>query len=122
MAVDALTFDVTTEEDEPRGLAATTTAPPLATTSDRRSVALYTGIAIFDGQQWAALCKELDIASVGSSAQEALQNLKEAVELALEVASENNLSAGSEVPEEELRDFMLSHQRQHAIALTTFRA
>ena len=116
MAVDAMTFDVMTEETHaPSDAYASVAHPQPEPVSE-----LYTGIAIFDGHQWAALCKELDIASVGSSAQEALANLKDAVSLALEVAADSNLSAGSEVPEEELRQFMLGHQRQHAITLLEF--
>lgn len=68
-----------------------------------------TGIAVFDGVQWASLCREYDIASVGATAQEALVNLQDAVREALTTAAQKHLAAGRPVPDDELRTFMLSH-------------
>ena len=69
-----------------------------------------TGIAVFDGMQWASLCREYDVASVGETAGAALLNLQDAVREALATAARKNLSPGHPVPDEELRTFMLSHQ------------
>jgi len=46
----------------------------------------FTAILEKDGDQWVALCPELDVASQGSSVEEATSNLREAVELLLECA------------------------------------
>ena len=47
----------------------------------------YTAILEREGDMYVALCPELDIASQGSTVEEATANLKEAVELFLESAS-----------------------------------
>ncbi len=49
--------------------------------------ASYTAILERDGDQYVALCPELEIASQGASVEEATANLKEAVELFLECAN-----------------------------------
>jgi predicted RNase H-like HicB family nuclease len=46
----------------------------------------FTAILEREGGQWVALCPELDVASQGSSVEEATANLREAVELFLECA------------------------------------
>lgn len=46
----------------------------------------YTAVLHKDGDGYVALCPELDIASQGTSVEEATGNLKEAVELFLECA------------------------------------
>jgi len=46
-----------------------------------------------DGQ-WVALCSELDVASQGHTIEEAKQNLREAVELFLETAGEEEIRQG----------------------------
>src|SRR6202171_3188370 len=66
----------------------------------------YTGVAIFDGEAWASLCRELDIASVGDSMVEALINLKQAVREALTVAQEQGLTAGKRVENDDLFEFL----------------
>jgi predicted RNase H-like HicB family nuclease len=66
--------------------------------------------AIFDGHQWAALCPELDIASVGATGEEALDNLIDAVIEAAAFAHENNLAVGHASPPEEVREFLISSQ------------
>jgi hypothetical protein len=67
-------------------------------------------IAIFDGQQWASLCPELDIASAGATADEAIDSLIHAVTEAVAFAQENHLEAGHPVPPDELRSFLISSQ------------
>ena len=47
---------------------------------------VYTAIIEKDGGIFAALCPELDVASQGSTVEEATANLREAVELFLECA------------------------------------
>jgi predicted RNase H-like HicB family nuclease len=46
----------------------------------------YTAIIEREGDMYVALCPELDVASQGSTVEEAKANLKEAVELFLETA------------------------------------
>ncbi len=70
----------------------------------------YAALAIFDGQQWASLCPELDIASVGATAEEAIDNLVNAVSEAIVFAREQNLEPGHPVPAEDLREFLISSQ------------
>lgn len=67
-------------------------------------------IAIFDGQQWASLCPDLDLASVGATADEAIDKLVVAVSEAIAFARENNLEAGQPVPAEDVRAFLISSQ------------
>ena len=50
-----------------------------------------TAIIEREGDGYVSLCPELDIASQGDSVSEARQNLKEAVELFFEVASESEI-------------------------------
>lgn len=47
---------------------------------------VYTAIIEKEGDLYAALCPELDVASQGATVEEATANLKEAVELILEDA------------------------------------
>ena len=66
-----------------------------------------TAIVVNEGGQWASLCPELDVASVGSSPEDALDALIDAVRLAVEVAHDNGLEPGQATPEAAVRDFML---------------
>ena len=50
-----------------------------------------TAIIEREGDGYVALCPELDIASQGDSVSEARENLKEAMELFFEVASESEI-------------------------------
>lgn len=50
-----------------------------------------TAIIEREGDGYVSLCPELDIASQGDSVSEARENLKEAVELFFEVASESEI-------------------------------
>ena len=47
---------------------------------------MYTAIIEKEGNLYAALCPELDVASQGATVEEATSNLREAVELFLECA------------------------------------
>jgi predicted RNase H-like HicB family nuclease len=51
----------------------------------------YTAIPEKDGDLYVALCPELDVASQGATVEEAIANLKEAVELFLESADPNEV-------------------------------
>jgi predicted RNase H-like HicB family nuclease len=51
------------------------------------SKSTYTGIIEKEGDLYIALCPELDVASQGTTVEEATANLREAVELFLESAS-----------------------------------
>ncbi len=72
----------------------------------------YTSIAVFNGGQWSLLCPEVDIASVGATLDEALARLEEAVRETLAYVEETGRSRATfaRVPEEELREFLLSHE------------
>ncbi len=48
----------------------------------------FTALVQREGDGWVALCPELDVASQGESIEEARANLREAVELFLETASD----------------------------------
>ncbi len=52
----------------------------------------YTAILEKDGDLYVALCPELDVASQGATVEEAIANLKEAVELFLESADPNEVT------------------------------
>ncbi len=51
----------------------------------------FTAIIEREGEQYVALCPELDIASQGETVEEARLNLKEALELFFESASSNEI-------------------------------
>ena len=53
----------------------------------------YTAILEKEGDSYVSLCPELDVASQGGTVEEALANLKEAVELFLESASPDEIHA-----------------------------
>lgn len=55
---------------------------------------VYTGIIEREGDVFVALCPELDVASQGTTVEEATRNLREAVELFLESASPEALKRG----------------------------
>jgi predicted RNase H-like HicB family nuclease len=68
----------------------------------------FTGVAVREAGQWASLCPELDIASVGRSADEAIDRLVQAVAEALQFAAEEGLEAGRPTPPDDLRVFIVS--------------
>jgi len=51
----------------------------------------FTALVQREGDGWVALCPELDIASQGDTIEQARANLREAVELFLEAASESEV-------------------------------
>ena len=53
----------------------------------------FTGLIEREGDGYVALCPELDIAGEGDTVEEALANLKEAVELFLETASPSEIGS-----------------------------
>jgi predicted RNase H-like HicB family nuclease len=55
------------------------------------ATSVYTGIIEREGEMYVALCPELDVASQGTTVEEATNNLREAVELFLECASPEEL-------------------------------
>ena len=55
------------------------------------ATSVYTGIIEREGDMYVALCPELDVASQGTTVEEATSNLREAVELFLESASPEEL-------------------------------
>jgi predicted RNase H-like HicB family nuclease len=55
------------------------------------ATSVYTGIIEREGDLYVALCPELDVASQGTTVEEATSNLREAVELFLESASPEEL-------------------------------
>jgi predicted RNase H-like HicB family nuclease len=52
----------------------------------------YTAILEKEGDMYVALCPELDVASQGRTVEEATANLKEAVELFLECADQEEIA------------------------------
>lgn len=89
---------------------------PVASLNSRMEVekdaaaARFTGLAMFDGNQWASLCLELDIASSGSTSQEALFNLQAAVREAREIATKEGVIAGEPVPDVAVKEFLSAHR------------
>jgi hypothetical protein len=68
-------------------------------------------IAIFDGTQWASLVPDLDVASCGSSAEEALSAVEEAAADVLALAGkEPGRKPSGPVSDDDLRDFLLAHR------------
>ena len=68
----------------------------------------YTLVATFDGTQWASLCRELDVASFGTTAADALDRLAQAIHDALDYERDTGVSAGDPVPEPAFTDFLES--------------
>ncbi len=52
----------------------------------------FTAILQREGETWVSLCPELDVASQGQTVEEAKANLREAVELFLELASPEEIA------------------------------
>ncbi len=66
-------------------------------------------LAVFDGKRWVALCREFGVVSEGDSAFEAIISARNAVAEAVAVAEQRGISAGSPVPDKELRAFLAQH-------------
>ena len=77
---------------------------PTAESPPRR----FTAVIERDGDQYVALCPELDVASQGATVDEARRNLTEAVELFLECASPEEVT-------ERLRDEVYVTQFEVAV-------
>lgn len=75
----------------------------------------YTLLAVQEGSQWASLCPELDIASCGDTAEEALDMLQRAVADALEYERDTGVGAGAPVPPSALALFLGEAQPQKRI-------
>jgi predicted RNase H-like HicB family nuclease len=108
---DAMAVDLATD---------TRTEIILPRATGRVGGAQYTASAVFDGERWSALCRELDIASDGDTAAEALANVKNAVREALAVAAEGSVSPGQPVSDDDLRQFLTSHHGQQPVAGEVF--
>jgi len=80
----------------------TTESPRVATPVSQR----YTLLAVQQGGQWASLCPELDIASCGDTAHEALDMLERAVSEALQFQHDSGVAAGQPVPPADLETFL----------------
>lgn len=75
-----------------------------------QNVKRYTLLAVADGDQWSSLCRELDIASSGDTAAEALDTLEAAVRQALAYQRDAGVAAGSPTPDSDLADFLDTRQ------------
>jgi hypothetical protein len=80
----------------------------------------FVGVAVFDGASWASLCPDLDIASMGPSADDALVSLEEAVNDVLSVADTDGLPTGTAVTPDELLAFMRGHHSEAPIVGRNF--
>jgi hypothetical protein len=63
-----------------------------------------------DVDQYSALCRELGIASDGTSAMDAAINVQLAVKEALEVAEEHSITAGEPVDDVAVFEFLQNHR------------
>ncbi len=66
---------------------------------------LLMAIAAFDGQDWTALAPDLDVASVGDTAEVAFLNLSQAIKELVQYAGPERLE-GHPAPPEAVREFM----------------
>jgi predicted RNase H-like HicB family nuclease len=85
--------------------------PPLEDPRDRLPIEdapprTFTAIAVREASAWASLCPELDIASVGGSAADAIEALKDAVRTAVAAAAERGIQAGRPTERAALVDFI----------------
>jgi predicted RNase H-like HicB family nuclease len=78
------------------------------------------GVAVFDGVSWASLCPDLDVASMGPSADEALDSLEEALSDVLSVAEAEGLPTGTSVAPDDLLAFMRGHNSEAPIVGRNF--
>lgn len=58
-----------------------------------KNIQNFTAIIEREGKEYVALCPELDVASQGSSIEEAKANLQEALELFFEYASKDEIAS-----------------------------
>ena len=83
---------------------------------------LYTAVAVFTGTEWEALCRELDIASLGDNADQALANVEQAVREALAYAAEEDRPAGVAVRDNDLLEFIQGHRSEVPVVTAAFMA
>ena len=81
---------------------------PIAFDAPASPAPVYTGIAVHEEGGWSSLCPELDIASMGGDADEAMDNLVQAVIEAIQLADEKGIPAGHATPPDAVRAFMIS--------------
>lgn len=75
----------------------------------------FTCLVKKEGNQYASLCIELDVASCGRTKTEAIEGLKHAIEAYIEyMRSENRKNDISRpVPMDELKEFLFTEDTQH---------
>jgi predicted RNase H-like HicB family nuclease len=96
VAVETFTTQVTLPEAEP-------SAAPAP------GVRVFTLMAIHQDGRWVSLCRELDVSSFGATADQALDNLEEAVREVLALQREGGPGAGTPVPDAALESFFSGH-------------
>ena len=79
----------------------------------------YTLLAVRQGEQWASLCAELDIASCGATADEALDMLERAIADALQFECDTGVAAGEPVPRPDLEAFLEEGRDAGGVATRT---
>jgi hypothetical protein len=89
---------------------------PSSPVKNAGKVTYYTLLAIFDGTRWSAICRELDIASDGDNAFEALIAVRNAVNEAIAVAAEQGIAAGKRVSDADLAEFLSHHVGPDAVS------
>jgi len=79
----------------------------------------YTCFIKKEGKQYASLCVELDVASCGSTEQEALDGLKDAIETYLDFMRDEGKADEilRPIPLDELRDFLFTEPRKSRYAI-----
>ena len=79
----------------------------------------YTCLIKKEGKQYVSLCVELDVASCGDTADEALEGLKDAVETYLEFMKDEGREDEiyRPVPMGELKDFLFTEPRKRECSL-----
>lgn len=70
----------------------------------------WTGLAVHQGGKWVSVCRELGIASQADTPTDAMIRLRTAVSEALAVAEEAAVAAGEPMGDDEVVDFLRSHQ------------
>ncbi len=90
----------------------------------RTSPLMLTGIVKREGDQYAALCLELDVASCGQTLEEAVAALQDAVETYLEYMRDTGREEGilRPVPIEALREFLTEAYEGEPAKPRTFEA
>ncbi|HEY8864982.1 MAG TPA: hypothetical protein VIO37_12565 [Candidatus Dormibacteraeota bacterium] len=79
---------------------------------------LLMAVAAFDGQDWTALAPDLDVASVGETAEVAFLNLSQAIKELVQYAGAERLE-GHAAPPEAVREFILGHRGPFTVHMRT---